>query len=490
MSPKLLIAVALLSICENILVVGGTKIIGVPPNEQDLYNPIVNQETGEKTWHCLGDPKIVLNYDQINDNYCDCPDGSDEPGTNACPYDTSRKFYCHNEGHIPGHLENFKLNDGVCDYEICCDGSDEYLTGRCENKCSEIHQQYVTYVQTTNEEMDISLSEKKKFLSIAQEKRANAENRVEALKKELESSLRSKDKEIESQSQEDTPDQLVYLKLSPYLQELQTSIQLERSKLEDYSKNIAFLESVLSSLIKNYNPNFNDLAVKDTVNKFRDYVSNKDEQEEFQTSSIKVLTSLTEESEKLSYNTQNENVDIFYPGISNMIHYYYTSFVKSFMESPKDKGLGDEEEETTVHTETEDVESLKNEIAKINEDLDKDYGKDDILRSVQSQWIKKRLGGYSYNIGFLDSIYQDSILIGRYSRIEGNKLIYDQGAKCWNGPRRSGIVEMICGPNNDLISIGEPEKCEYHLELMTPIVCNEILEEELLSNFKINYEKL
>ena len=66
MSPKLLIAVALLSICENILVVGGTKIIGVPPIEQDLYNPIVNKETGKKTWHCLGDPKIILNYDQIN----------------------------------------------------------------------------------------------------------------------------------------------------------------------------------------------------------------------------------------------------------------------------------------------------------------------------------------------------------------------------------------------------------------------------------------
>ena len=490
MLQRLLIAAVLVSVYESNLVVGGTKIMGVSPNEQNLYKPIVNQETGEKTWHCLGDPEIILNYDQINDNYCDCPDGSDEPGTNACPYDPSRKFYCHNEGHIPGYLENFKLNDGVCDYEICCDGSDEYLTGKCENKCSEIHQQYVTYVQTSNEEMDISLSEKKKLLEIAQEKRANAENRLEVLNKELESSLRSKDNEIETQSQEDANDQLVYSKLSPYLLELQTSIQQESSKLEDSSKNIAFLEDILSSLIENYNPNFNDLAVKETVNKFRDYVSNKDEQEEFQARSIKVLNSLTKESEKLSYNTQNENVEKVYPGISKMIHYYYTTFVKSFKESTEDNDLGDEQEETVVHVEQEDIESLKNEIAKIKEDLKKDYGTDDILRSVKSQWIKKRLGGYSYNIGFLDSIYQDSILIGRYSRIEGNKLIYDQGAKCWNGPRRSGVVEMICGPKNDLISIAEPEKCEYYLELMTPIACNEMLEEELLSNFKINYELL
>ncbi|CUM46092.1 uncharacterized protein AC631_01397 [Debaryomyces fabryi] len=486
MSLRLLIAAVLLTIYGNISVVCGAEVIGIPPNEQDLYSPIVNHETGEKTWRCLGDPNIVLNYDQINDNYCDCPDGSDEPGTNACPYDFSRKFYCHNEGHIPGYLDNFKLNDGVCDYEICCDGSDEYLSGKCENKCVEIHQQYLTYLQASKEEMDISLSEKKKLLVIAQERRALIESRLKDLEKELEMSLKFKDKEIESQSvEDDVPDQLVYSKLSPYIEELQMNIQGDRNKIEDYSKKIAYLEGILSSLIENYNPNFNDLAVKDTVNKFRDYVSNKDEKEGIQTNSLNLLNSLSKESEKLSYNSENESVEIFYPGISNMIHYYYSSFVKSYMKNEEKEDFADEEEKTT-----EDIESLKDEIAKFNEDLAKDYGKDDILRSVESQWIKKRLAGYSYNIGFLDSIYQDNTLIGRYSRLEGNKLIYDQGAKCWNGPRRSGIVEMICGPKHDLISIGEPEKCEYHFELITPIVCNEMSEEELLSNFKINYDNL
>lgn len=489
MSLRLLITAVLLAIYGKILVVCGTEVIGVSPNEQDLYSPIIDPETGEKLWHCLGDPNIVLNYNQINDNYCDCPDGSDEPGTNACPYDPNRKFYCHNEGHIPGYLENYKLNDGVCDYEICCDGSDEYLTGKCENKCSKIHQQYITYWQTSKEEMELSLSEKKKLLLVAHERRNLIENRLRSLEKELEKNLKSKNEEIESHIlEDDISDKLVYSKLSPYIQELQKNIKGDTNKIEDYSKKIAYLEGILSSLIENYNPNFNDLAVKDTVNKFRDYVSNKEEQDGIQTDSLNLLNSLSEESEKLSYNNENSNVEVFYPGISNMIHYYYTSFVKSFMQNPEEKEFADEEKSS--QTETEVIEMLRDEIAKIKEDLDKDYGKEDILRSVQSQWIKKHLAGYSYNIGFLDSIYQDSTLIGRYSRLEGNKLIYDQGAKCWNGPRRSGIVEMICGPKNDLISIGEPEKCEYHFELITPIVCNKMLEEELLSKFKINYDDL
>lgn len=30
-------------------------------------------------------------FDRVNDNYCDCVDGSDETATNACP---NGKFYC------------------------------------------------------------------------------------------------------------------------------------------------------------------------------------------------------------------------------------------------------------------------------------------------------------------------------------------------------------------------------------------------------------
>ena len=58
----------------------------------------------------------------MNDDYCDCVDGTDEPGTSACP---NSLFFCEfqdeflNNNYIPAS----KVNDGICD---CCDGSDEY----------------------------------------------------------------------------------------------------------------------------------------------------------------------------------------------------------------------------------------------------------------------------------------------------------------------------------------------------------------------------
>ncbi|KAK9689788.1 hypothetical protein RND81_09G081100 [Saponaria officinalis] len=68
--------------------------------------------------------------DRINDNFCDCIDGTDEPGTSACP---RGKFYCRNMGSQPRFLFSSRVNDHICD---CCDGSDEYDgVTYCPNTC-------------------------------------------------------------------------------------------------------------------------------------------------------------------------------------------------------------------------------------------------------------------------------------------------------------------------------------------------------------------
>lgn len=94
----------------------------------------------------------------VNDDYCDCPDGSDEPGTSACEGKPHAYFYCRNDGHIPARILSSRVNDGICGElkvglnsltpdEACCDGSDEWASGACPNRCAAIAKEYKERVE-------------------------------------------------------------------------------------------------------------------------------------------------------------------------------------------------------------------------------------------------------------------------------------------------------------------------------------------------------
>ncbi|VDL86922.1 unnamed protein product [Schistocephalus solidus] len=73
---------------------------GVPPEYAPFYVP------GEN-FTCL-DKSATHPWSRVNDDYCDCRDGSDEPGTSAC---IDMKFYCENAGHKSKFIFSSFVND-------------------------------------------------------------------------------------------------------------------------------------------------------------------------------------------------------------------------------------------------------------------------------------------------------------------------------------------------------------------------------------------
>lgn len=111
----------------------GTRILGAHEYQMQFYVSNANDQ-----FTCITSNEKI-NFKQINDDYCDCLDGSDEPGTNAC---SNGQFFCTSQidyMKYPKLISSSKVNDGICD---CCDGSDEWihkkvpslLTGQMQKK--------------------------------------------------------------------------------------------------------------------------------------------------------------------------------------------------------------------------------------------------------------------------------------------------------------------------------------------------------------------
>uniref|UniRef100_A0A8C2X2I7 Glucosidase 2 subunit beta n=1 Tax=Cyclopterus lumpus TaxID=8103 RepID=A0A8C2X2I7_CYCLU len=131
--------------------VDSRKIKGISSSYKRFYRQ-------RKSFLCIHGSKIIP-FEQVNDDYCDCDDGSDEPGTSACP---RGRFYCTNLGFRPHYIPSSRVNDGICD---CCDASDEYNShAHCQNTCWNLGQRERAYVAGQMRTLDEGLQLKQQLI--------------------------------------------------------------------------------------------------------------------------------------------------------------------------------------------------------------------------------------------------------------------------------------------------------------------------------------
>ncbi|XP_078285450.1 glucosidase 2 subunit beta [Rhinoraja longicauda] len=127
---------------------------------------------------CLDGSKTIP-FHEVNDDFCDCKDGSDEPGTSACP---NGSYHCSNAGHRPEYIPSSRVNDGICD---CCDTADEYNSGAtCLNTCKEQGQKERENLQKMAEMAKEGFKLKQQLIEDAKQSREDKQQKLAELQKE------------------------------------------------------------------------------------------------------------------------------------------------------------------------------------------------------------------------------------------------------------------------------------------------------------------
>jgi protein kinase C substrate 80K-H len=420
---------------------------------------------------CISNPSHVIPISQINDDYCDCPDGSDEPGTSACAHispllpdrpledpaldlNTSLAlpgFYCKNKGHIPAYLPFASVNDGKCDYNLCCDGSDEWEAvggTSCPDKCKEIGKEWKRQVESRQKALGAAMKRRKELVTDATRLRLEVEDRIKTLGAQVEG-LEMKVKDAEAVvADTEKHEKLRVVKgggtggrtsvlaalAKGRIEELRTTLVNVRGQRDAMLDRVVELENILSKFKDEYNPNFNDEGVKTAVRAWEEYAA-RDTNDGWEDAYDRDLDAISKPdgeddagikwSEWENESEQETDVEVLYnfaaylpPSLRSWVDSKLFSLRQVLVEngiladtSSKDgsniaesaalqsarKGLSDAQSSLS---------QSQTELSNHQSDLEKDYGPDSVFRALKDKCIQKEAGEYTYELCLMGSTKQ------------------------------------------------------------------------------------
>lgn len=515
------------------------KTHGVPPSHVAKYVPTTSTSGAGQTWTCLDGSKQI-SWNAVNDDYCDCPDGSDEPGTSACP---NGVFFCKNVGHIGSTIPSSRVNDGLCEPE-CCDGSDE-APGVCPDKCKDVGEEYRKEMEAERKLRKTGSKIRASYIAFAHKEKKHLEGGLA----DLEQEIATREKEVErlrgiaKRAESLSAKELERKKQSPLYQSLLTHYTALKSLQHEYKQHLErekALGDILDALRTGYNPNYQDMAVLEAVRGWETlaglpHINNvrkgedegseatdtpqspkeakKEDEEDGLWSAERIERELNKllnidhvslllEHEKVVDEPSSQSilldVTAYLPDSLVPSYLAFREKLLSWLELLGIKaGSSDTSSEANrARRALSDAEhSLKltqEELQTAHEDLSdlfnpEGFGTEGEWKKLDGLCLEKDLGEYTYEVCLFDEARQkpnkggSSFSLGKFT--SWNKLAepgtpeyytrqqYTQGAKCWNGPQRSLELILTCGTENVLLTVSEPEKCEYQITGTTPALC-------------------
>ncbi|KAL1239188.1 Glucosidase 2 subunit beta [Trichinella pseudospiralis] len=478
------------------------RLFGIPLDRKPLYDP-------SKNFKCL-DGSASISFDWVNDDYCDCQDGSDEPGTAACP---NGFFHCVNLAAESKNIHSSWVNDGICD---CCDGSDEWL-GRvkCPNICVEIGRKMREELERKQAIQREGNAIRNQLVKEAEQMKTEKKSKLEAAMAEREAIQASYDQarnknEEASKAENEARDA-----------ELQAWNEAKKLKKEEERKFKA------SAAFKTLDVNQDGKITTDEMQLRKEFDVDEDG-----------VVSVEEANIFLGNETEVE-VDHFISHIWDSIEHTYKSEVEEDSHdeekpaAPAEESIAEidskldyrdaeaddldakfdslpqeelpDDENISYSNETQrlidlaqaarsefyeierKVSQLDSDIRDIEDLLNQDFGPEDAFLPLNKQCFEIKDAEYTYKLCLFKDVYQISLNgdhrvhlgnWGRWLEKTGGKLkqIYENGMSCWNGPTRSATVIIQCGIENSLLSSSEPSICEYVLTFQSPAACDTLPE--------------
>ncbi|KAF2398454.1 hypothetical protein EJ06DRAFT_532202 [Trichodelitschia bisporula] len=425
-----------------------------PPRPRGVGPEFAKHYSSPDTFTCIQAPHITLPRSRVNDDYCDCPDGSDEPGTAACASLAASDagalalpgFYCKNKGHQPSYIPFTYVNDGVCDNEACCDGSDEDATRSgvvCEDRCKAAGKAWRAQAEARAKALNAAQKRRKELVAQAWRLRQEVEDRIQTLTTQIQGAemhVRDLEGELEATERRERARVVAKPKEGGKMgvlvglarrrtEELRSALEGLRGQRDEAARRVHELEALLARFKEEYNPNFNDEGVKRAVRAWEDYDAQGRYQEpEGATERDLDEVSKADEESGLKW-AEWEREEVSDTDVLYHFEAYLPRPVRDWLDTKlrdlrlwaMDNGIlaadsgssgsGSEskavtEARTRLDTARGELNTHTTSLAQHREDLTKDYGPQDVFRALKDTCISADSGEYEYEVCWMGQTIQ------------------------------------------------------------------------------------